>query len=299
MLQLMAALTTGMALAFGALAVGRRRQPTEVAARVETLKGQFRAAPAEDQPFGDRIVLPAARGLGKFVVSLLPVGLLHRLNAALVAAGRPFTAQRFVTFQLAAALALGAIAWIALSSSASGGVAVIGAMAVFAAGLGAPLFLLRRRILRRRRDIWRSLPDTADLLTTCVEAGMSIDAGFARVAEEMPGQLAAEIHSMLWEVSLGRPRQEALMAVGDRTGVDDLQGMLSAIVQADQSGTALAPVLRAQSRHIRVQRRLRAEEVARTVPAKMTFPIILLIVPTLFIFILGPLGVELIRTFES
>ena len=166
-------------------------------------------------------------------------------------------------------------------------------------GFALPAMWLRKRVKRRRTEIWRSLPDAADLLTTCVEAGLDINASFARVALEMPGPLQAEVQTMLREVALGRRRRDAIEDIGHRTGVEDLTGMLQAIVQAEESGTSLSSVLRAQSAHIRAARRLFAEQKARVIPVKMTFPIIFLILPTLFILVLGPLAIEIWTQFNS
>ena len=176
---------------------------------------------------------------------------------------------------------------------------LVSVLAGTAGGFVLPALWLRGRARKRRLVIWRSLPDAADLLTTCVEAGLDINASFARVALEMPGPLQGEVQTMLREVSLGRRRSDAITDIGLRTGVEDLQGMLQAIVQAEESGTTLSGVLRAQSKHIRAARRLFAEQKARVIPAKMTFPIIFMILPTLFILILGPLAIEIYEAFNS
>lgn len=297
MLALIASIFTATAIAFGALAVLRRPRPA--AMRVADLKAELvRQANSEEQSFGDRVLLPAARGLGRMLTGLLPTRWLSALDDLLVAAGRPFATHELVLVLTAVSASLGIVAAFVAANAGIGPFAIFAAAGGVAAGLLLPLMWIRRLAINRRADIWQALPDASDLLTTCVEAGMSLDAAFGRVAAELPGPLAVEFHTMLREVALGKPRHDAFVDIGKRTGVSDLSGFIAAIIQADQTGTALAPVLRAQSRHIRIQRKLTAEEQARKVPAKMVIPMVLLIVPTLFILILGPLALELIDTFE-
>lgn len=240
------------------------------------------------------------RRLDSQVQRWVPASTLGKIRRSLAAAGDPVTVTEFVIAAAVVGAAIGAIPLVlALASGASPVSALLfGGIGLLAGAFGLPTLWLKRRIRERRLQIWRSLPDAADLLTTCVEAGLDVNASFARVALEMPGPFQEEVRIMLREVSLGRRRRDALSDIGERTGVDDLSGMLTAIIQAEESGTALAGVLRAQSRHIRASRRLFAEQRARVVPAKMTFPIIFLIVPTLFILILGPVAIDIMETFS-
>lgn len=300
MLALIGALAAGMAVVFGALTILRRREafiPSGADARLAELKAQDLAGLAP-QPIPG-IIRPVAAGIGYLLAGLLPSHLMARVEADVEAAGRPVAASRIVLLScvLAPALALLTFAFVRAAVHPSPVLLFLIVAAAFGAGLYLPLFWLRRKVTKRRLEIWRGLPDASDLLTTCVEAGMGIDSAFARVASEMSGPLSIEIAAMLQEIALGRPRQEAMAAVGARTQVPDLQGMLTAVIQADKTGARLAPVLRAQARYIRTERKLWAEERARKVPAKMTFAIIFLIVPTLFLLILGPLVVEILDTF--
>jgi tight adherence protein C len=151
-----------------------------------------------------------------------------------------------------------------------------------------PFFWLSRRVRGRQKAIWRSLPDAFDLMTTCVEAGLGLDSAFHKVSEKLRGPVAEEFAEMLREVAMGKARRDALRDMGERTGVADLQTFANMIVQAEELGTSLGAALRAQAADMRRHRRQRAEEEARRAPAKMVFPLVFFILPSLFIVILGP-----------
>jgi tight adherence protein C len=295
MIALFSGLSIAAAVLLAALAL-RPRSQTLAASRIAELK------PGEvgrtDSTSSSQIGASGGR-LDDEIERWVPAALQGTIQRALAAAGNPKTQTEFVLFAvlLGVSFSLSLLVLTMAAGGSLGAVIGLGLVGAVAGGFGLPALWLRRRMRSRRSVIWRSLPDAADLLTTCVEAGLDINASFARVALEMPGPLQEEVQIMLREVSLGRRRRDALNDIGDRTGVEDLGGMLTAIIQAEESGTTLGGVLRAQSKHIRAARRLFAEQRARVVPAKMTFPIIFLIVPTLFVLILGPLGIQLWETF--
>jgi tight adherence protein C len=173
-----------------------------------------------------------------------------------------------------------------------------------AIGFFLPDFWLRNRIQTRQRDIVHGLPDVLDLLTVCVEAGMGFDAAVARVAEQPENRqspLHQELRRMHLEVRAGRPRAEALRALGDRTGVQDVKSMVGAFIQTDKLGTPLGKTLRVHADSARVQRRHRAEEQAHLAPLKMLFPTVFFLMPAFFLVTLAPslLGLlKLMKTFE-
>lgn len=295
MIALLSALSIGAAVLLAALAL-RPSGRLLAASRIAQLKpaGVGRL----DSTSGSQIRTSGGR-LDEEIDRWVPASLQGTIQRSLAAAGHPKTETEFVMIALllGAVFTIAPLALVLAYGGSLGGAIAFGAGGAAAGAFGLPALWLKRRIRSRQSVIWRGLPDAADLLTTCVEAGLDINASFARVALEMPGPLQEEVQIMLREVSLGRRRGDALTDIGDRTGVEDLGGMLTAIIQAEESGTSLGGVLRAQSKHIRASRRLFAEQRARVVPAKMTFPIIFLIVPTLFLLILGPLGIQLWETF--
>jgi tight adherence protein C len=285
-----------MAVVFAAVAASIRK-PNAAAERLHTLsEGQPGTALRRvTEAASDSVLRSTGRGLGRAVVGLLPTSMYRRIDAALQAAGRPVTTPGFVLMAVAV-IFVASLFGFSLATSIDG-MPPLGRFAVLLVSVGfgfaLPAVWLRNRVRARRRAIWRSLPDAADLLTTCVEAGLGVDAAFVRVAGEIDGPLREEFATMLREISLGKPREEAMGDVGRRSQVDELDGLLTAVRQAQESGTSLARVLRAQAHHVRTRRKLTAEEQARLVPARMTFPIVFLTVPTVFVLILGPVVVKI------
>jgi tight adherence protein C len=160
-------------------------------------------------------------------------------------------------------------------------------------GFMAPRVWLSNRVRHRQKVILKSLPDAFDLITTCVEAGLGLDAALAKVAEKVEGPFAEELLITLKEVSLGKLRRDALKEMGERTGVPDLTMFINAVIQAETMGTSIAAVLRVQAEQMRTRRRQRAEQQAYQAPVKMIFPLALCIFPTLFIVILGPAAITI------
>ena len=142
-------------------------------------------------------------------------------------------------------------------------------------------------------------PDAMDLLTISVEAGLGFDAAVSRVAKNGDGPLNQEFARLLQEMQLGRGRTEAMRAMAERTSLADLKSFCLAMVQADSLGIPIARVLRIQSKEMRTKRRQRAEEKAQQVPIRMMIPLVLFILPCLFIVILGPAGIQIADTFAN
>jgi tight adherence protein C len=174
---------------------------------------------------------------------------------------------------------------------------VMGGLAVL--GIVLPHLWLRQRVGQRQHLIIKSLPDSFDLITTCVEAGLGLDAALTRVAEKIEGPFAEELRRALRDISLGKSRRDALRELARRTGVPDLIQFVNAVIQAEQMGSSLGAVLRVQADQLRVRRRQRAEEQAYKAPVKMIFPLVLCIFPTLFIVILGPAAITVMQDFPS
>jgi tight adherence protein C len=166
------------------------------------------------------------------------------------------------------------------------------AIALGAAGLAVgyifPEFWLGRRIKARQHAIVLQLPDALDLLTISVRAGLGFDAALAKVVEKMQGPLVDEFRRALAEVRVGKARRDALRDIVPRTEVPALTNFIGAIIQAEQLGVSISKVLQVQSEQLRIERRQRAEEMAAKAPIKMLFPLVGCIFPSLFIVILGP-----------
>jgi tight adherence protein C len=167
-------------------------------------------------------------------------------------------------------------------------------------GLGffLPDLWLRLRTKQRQKEVVNALPDVLDLLMVCVEAGMGFDAAVARVAEQ-PGSKAGPLHEELLrmhlEVRAGRPREEALRALGDRLGTEEIRSVIGSFIQTDRLGTPLGKTLRVQAEASRVQRRHRAETRAQLVPLMMLGPTILFLLPSFMLVAMAP---SLLRIFQ-
>lgn len=150
---------------------------------------------------------------------------------------------------------------------------------------------LRRKARRRILSLQSALPDSLDLMVVCLEAGLGLTATIARVGEErsaLNDPLGDEFSQVSRELRDGRPREDALRALGDRNGVEDLTALVGLIIQADKLGASMAKTLRAHADVLRTKRRQRAEEAARKLPIKILFPLALFILPALFVVAIGP-----------
>ena len=163
-----------------------------------------------------------------------------------------------------------------------------GGLALGGFGFMLPELWLSRRIKKRQKMILLAVPDTLDLLTISVKAGLSFDGGLAKVVEKVHGPMSDEFRRSLAEIRVGKSRREALRDVIARTDVPALSNFIGAIIQAEQLGVPIAKVLQVQSEQLRIERRQRAEELAAKAPIKMLFPLVGCIFPSMFIVILGP-----------
>ena len=249
----------------------------------------------------ERLIFPFAGKVISSITRLTPLDLYGRTNRLIELAGNPpsMTAERIVAFKIVggiAGLVIGIL--VAPLLPFTGFVATVGTAALFALfGYTFPSAGLASKASKRQKEIRKAMPDTMDLLTISVEAGLGFDAALAQVVKIVPGPLSEEIARMLQEMQIGVSRTEALRHVNDRTEVPELDGFVLSMIQADKYGVGVAKVLRAQSTELRQKRRQRAEEVAQKVPLKLLFPMIFMVLPALFIVILGPGAIKVAETF--
>jgi tight adherence protein C len=268
------------------------RSKNQMEDRVRTLSTQRRVLAEQDDPFTVRVVIPAIDGVMTRVTNLMPTSLIFRARKWLVISNSSLSASTFLFLVLVLTTSLPAMAFL-LIISRSGGSGdqrvwlLVPAAAL--AGFFLPMMLLRRRAKNRQNAFWKALPDSMDLLTTCVEAGLSLDFAFQRVAERQHGPVGEEITRMLREKALGQTRKEALMGMAERVDLQDVHVFVNSVIQAETLGTSIAQVLRIQARQLRIRRRQRAEQVARQAAPKMVFPLVFFVMPSLFIVVLGPI----------
>jgi tight adherence protein C len=169
---------------------------------------------------------------------------------------------------------------------------VIGALL----GYMLPILWVQQRIGARRQQIQRSLAEATDLLTLVVESGMSLDEGLLSITERFHNALGDEIGKVLREIRLGRPRMSALEHMAETTGVPDLHHLVESIVQSDQMGVPIARLLRVQATEMRRRQRQTAQERAAQASSRMVFPMVGCIFPVLWIVLLGPAIIQILKT---
>lgn len=253
------------------------------------------------QPFSERVLLPLITGLAEFVMRLSPAQSREALQHKLDLAGNPYEVTRFVGTRVLAALLFGGLGVVLFFVAKSLSTVQRILVPIVGAGLGyfLPVLSLGGKISRRQKDIVKSLPDALDLLTICVEAGLGFDMAMQRVAEKWDDELSIAFNRVIQELQLGKLRREALRDMADRMDVQDVSTFVAAIIQADQLGVSIARVLRIQSDQMRLRRRQRAEELASQAGIKMLPAIAFLIFPSIFIILLGPAVIQVIKMIES
>jgi tight adherence protein C len=280
-----------LALAVQSLLVERRQAYRTLQAlraadlRPSDLRNRELARPATERFL--RPLYQAALAVGR---RCTPAGWMDATRRRLVTAGSPVSwdADRVLVARVAG-LALGAVAGLAaLALGLAWPLWLLLLAGLCAFGYHVPNLVLANAVQRRQASIRQALPDSIDLLTICVEAGLGFDAALAQVSKNTSGPLAEELYRTLQEVQLGRSRNEAMRNLAARCDLQELSTFVLAMVQADVFGVSVAKVLRIQAAEMRVKRRQLAEERAMKVPIKVLFPVLFCIFPALFVVILGP-----------
>jgi tight adherence protein C len=177
--------------------------------------------------------------------------------------------------------------WMLLSLTAAG-----------AAGFYFPNLILARMTAARQREILEQFPDALDLMVICVEAGLAIDAAISRVAVEIAisaATVSEELHLVTLELRAGSSKENAWRNLALRTGVEEVEMLVTVLVQAERFGTGIGDALRVHSAGLRTRRRQRAEEAAAKIALKLLFPLIFCIFPSLLLVLLGPAMIQVYR----
>ncbi|MDH3222470.1 MAG: type II secretion system F family protein [Gemmatimonadota bacterium] len=177
--------------------------------------------------------------------------------------------------------------------------AVLGMFWGFALGWVTPGWIVGRRAKKRQHEIQNTLADALDILVVCVEAGLGLNQALLRVAIEIghvSPVLAEELGHTNLQIRAGTARQDALKDLGIRTGVDDVHALVTMMIQTERFGTSIAHALRVHADTLREKRRQRAEERAAKTAVKMIFPLAFCIFPSMFIVILGPAFISILRS---
>ncbi len=301
-IPLIVAGAAALAILFIAIGLAGSSNVDPVQARLTQL-GTMQAKNLEElelqAPFFERTIRPLAGRLSGTVSRFTSSSFTARTEKSLAMAGNPGDLRVTDWLGIKAICAVIFAILFFLVFFFPLGVGIVMALVLGAAGVAvgyiAPEFWLSRRVRARQKAIILQIPDALDLLTISVRAGLGFDAALGKVVEKMQGPLVDEFRRALAEVRVGKARRDALRDIIPRTEVPALTNFIGAIIQAEQLGVSISKVLQVQSEQLRIERRQRAEEMAAKAPIKMLFPLVGCIFPSLFIIILGPAIILIVK----
>ena len=285
------------------LGVGNSRRPNVVDVRMtEAMRGAIPTLDDQEMQasFYDRFFRPLAAALAKGLSRFTPAQSIESTQRRLMNAGLQGQMQVSDFIGLKGMGIIGGLAFgglLAFGGHTQLTVTFVILLVFTIIGYVAPDFWLRSKTSQRKLLIANALPDAIDLLTISVEAGLGFDQAMARIVSKADNLLTREFARVLQQMRLGVARRDALRELVDRTGVDDLSQFVGAIIQAEQLGASIGRVLRIQSAEMRVRRRQRAQRLAQQAPIKMLFPMAFLILPSIFVVVLGPAIPRIVKVF--
>lgn len=269
----------------GAAAQTRRRMTTfvkDAAAPVGAEEAQ--------RPFRERVLRPVLHLIAGPLLRFTPQTVLTQAQDSITYAGWKIGPTEFVGIRIGLAT-LGVVGGLFLAASA-GDIEqwqrILAPVVGGFIGYSLPQLFLGQSVKGRQRLIRRALPQTLEVLSVSVEAGLAFDGAIAHIAQRFKGPLSDELRRMFLEFQMGRSRRQAMSDFAHRIGLQQIDRFVQAVVQAEAMGVPLSKVLSDQAGELRTEQRHKAEESARTAPIKMMFPLVLLILPALFMIILGP-----------
>lgn len=281
----------------------RRAEEDPLSVRIDEYAAREEPATMEEielsLPITDRIFVPIVRRLSSLVIRFTPQSMLENTAHKLELAGSPrnMSAAEFWVIRGVVCVVLGVLFFIIIGQyGQEPGKRILYTAIVTVLGFFMPSMFLSSKIRRRQDAIVKKFPDALDLMSICVDAGLTFDGAMAKVDEKWDDDLAREYGRVIYEMQLGKSRRQALRDMSDRMEVPDVASFVAAILQADQLGVSIGKVLRIQSEQMRIRRRQRAEEKAHQAPVKMLFPMVFLIFPSMFIVLLGPAGFQVLRS---
>lgn len=249
--------------------------------------------------FADRVILPIMKGATPFIRRNAPSGYVDRVREKLIQLGHPTAdaVDRFMAVRLFSLLVIPFAFFLFFFTGIPGAVFGRFSLVVFfmltIITVAGPDAYLNNRVAARKLLIIQQLPDILDLLTISVEAGLGFEQAIDRVVVNVPGPLSDEMSRMLGETRSGMTRAEAMRALDARVNLPDVKGFVMAVLQADKFGVSIGRVLRSQSEDMRIKRRQIAQEKAQKAPVKMMIPMVLFVLPVLFLVVLGPAALRI------
>jgi tight adherence protein C len=254
------------------------------------------------KPLFDRIARPFLRMLSAWVMRLTPAGAAEATQARLNAAGNPwrvgvreFFGLRVISASTLTLLGVGILRVLTVAGEPVFGVVAL--VLLMLIGVILPDYVLQIIINGRQYLIRKSLPDILDLLIVSVEAGLGFDGAMQKVVQKVRGPFPQELGRVLEEMRLGKSRMAALQDMARRVSVTEVSTFVAAIYQADQLGVSIARVLNVQADTMRLARSQRIRELAAKLPVKMLFPLVFFIFPAIFVVVIGPGVIEIMKAF--
>ena len=247
-----------------------------------------------------RVVVPMFRSLGDFLGRFTPARSMESVQHQLTVAGNPLGlgAREFYGLRLAFTLIGLLLAFLFLRRGFER-LDIILAVAIFALCFFFPVIWLRMTMQSRQNKIQKSLPDALDMLSVCADAGLGFDQSMQRVAEHWDTPMGRELGRVTAEMEMGLSRRDAMRNMADRLDVGAVSSFVSIILQSEQLGMSITDTLHAQADQMRVERRFRAQEQARTLPVKMLIPLAFFIFPAIMAVVLGPAIPQLMELFGN
>lgn len=255
-----------------------------------------------ERPFAERVIGPLGDRFNDLGRKVVRADTATKLQYRLDVAGNPpgWAVSRLIGLKVLGLCVVGVVGFFYLAAIGLPPIRLVIATALLATlGYLLPNLLLYNAGEKRSKLMRNALPDAIDLLTVSVEAGLGFDAAVSRVALNTTGPLSREFARLLQEMQLGVGRADAMRAMSERSSIPDLKSFSMAMVQAESLGIPIGRVLRVQSSEMRVKRRQRAEEKAQQVPVRIMIPLILFILPCLFVVVLGPAALSMIEMFSK
>jgi len=252
--------------------------------------------------FVDRIIKPAFGKANSFFDRITPKHYYYQMEKRIKEAGNPKGVNVGIIvflqmcFTLVSAVTA-AVLWIRTGASIQNIIIILCSLLGIINIL--PKYYLKHKISERQKEIERSLPDILDLLTVSIEAGLSFDGAVAKLVEKMSGVLVEEFSKVLKEMRVGVSKRDAFKSLVERVPAPSLVSFVGSVLQADQLGVSIGNVLRIQSSQVRQKRRQKTQENAMKAPIKMLLPMIIFIMPTIFIVLLGPVLIKVMQVFAG
>lgn len=294
-----------LAIAVGAfILVSGLGGPTPLEKAAETIDVAYAPASAvqPEEKAKEKPFAPAVQQVVSLGRRVTPKGATAKLQRWLDYAGNPanWPPERLLEMQGIGLLVFAVLAALLALTLGFNAVWIVFSTLAFAAiGFWAPFIVVYDLGVRRQQAIRRELPDAIDLLTLSVEAGMGFEGAVAQIAATMPGALSREFARMLHEMQMGMRRADALRALADRTTVIELRTVCTSLLQATELGIPIVDVLREQAKEMRIRRRQNAEAAAAKVPVKVVFPLVLCLLPALFVVVIGPGVIRILNAFTD